>query len=238
MATKARARTDPDGHGPSTHVLLVDEQPIVRLGLRHLLESRGDIEVCGETGDASEVLQLIQLRHPDLIILDLTLQGGSGIELIKQIRSAGHQVRLLVFAGHDESIYAERALRAGANGYLTKQAPLERLLKAIEQIAAGQIALSVTVSNQMLQRMVGSPGARATSAVDRLSDRELEVFDLIGQGLTTRQIAQRLHLSPKTIETHREKIKQKLGVANVPQLVRHAVQWAMEDREPSSDIEG
>jgi DNA-binding NarL/FixJ family response regulator len=210
-------------------ILIVDDHPVVRLGLRQLLEAQPGFEVVGEAGDATEALRLLESEACDLALVDISLNSGSGIELIKQIRERHPEVKMLVSSMHDEALYAERALRAGAMGYINKQDDAEQLVGAIRQVLEGRIYLSKQASERTLQRMVGGSGETETSPLRKLSDRELQVFEFIGRGLTTREIAKRLSLSTKTIETHREKIKFKMGLKNGIQLVRAAVQWTQTD---------
>ncbi len=208
-----------------TKVLLVDDHPIVRRGLAKLLDERTGIEVVGEAGDAAEALDHIAKNRPDLVIVDISLKDVGGIELIKQIRALDKDIRLLVCSMHDEKLYAERVLQAGALGYINKETATERIFDAIEQVMAGRVYLSPEMSEHLLSRMVGGEPASDKTSMETLSDRELEVFELIGRGMTTRQIAEKLHLSVKTIETYRENLKIKLNLANSPELIRAAVQW-------------
>lgn len=210
-------------------ILIVDDHPLVRAGLATLISAEADLEVCGESDELPTAMDQIRELQPDLVIVDISLKNGNGIELIKHIRSTHAQVKVLVCSMHDESLYAERCLRAGANGYLNKQAAGRNVIDAIRTIRSGKAFLSEALSDRLLSRVVGGDAALQHSPVDGLTDRELEVFGLIGQGLTTRQIAERLHLSHKTIESYRENIKGKLGLKNAAELSRHAVQWAMEN---------
>ena len=217
-----------DTHGRSARIMIVDDHPIVRQGLAQLIGSETGLEVCGEASDAAEALRLLAETRPDLIIVDISLNSGNGIELIKQIKVRDENVRMLVSSMHDESLFAERALRAGAMGYINKAETTDKVFDAIHQVLAGKIYLSARMTDRMLCRAIGSEEHMTGSPIDSLSDRELEVFELIGQGLTTRQIAAKLHLSPKTVETYRENIKSKLNLNNATELTRHAVQWTLE----------
>jgi DNA-binding NarL/FixJ family response regulator len=210
-------------------ILIVDDHPIVRQGLALLIANEPDLEVCGEAADAAEAIQLLTTARPDLIVVDISLHSGNGIELIKQIKARDEHARMLVSSMHDEALFAERALRAGAMGYVNKAEATEKVLEAIRQVLRGKIYLSPRMTERMLCRAVGSEENLESSPIDTLSDRELEVFELIGQGLTTRQIANKLHLSPKTVETYRENIKSKLNLTNATELTRHAVQWTLEN---------
>jgi DNA-binding NarL/FixJ family response regulator len=209
-------------------VLIVDDHPIVRRGLSEMINQEPDLEVCGEAGDVAEALEQVQQRQPDVMVVDLSLRSGHGIDLIEQVKAINESIRMLVSSMHDESLFAERALRAGALGYLSKQEPAGKLLEAIRQVARGEIFLSPTMSNRLLYAVVGGDQLHR-NPIAGLSNRELEVFEMIGQGLATKQIAGRLHLSPKTIETHREKIKSKLNLSNSNELNRRAVQWVLEN---------
>jgi DNA-binding NarL/FixJ family response regulator len=208
-------------------VLLVDDHPLVRRGLAELIREEADMDVVGEAEDADGAMRLLESTHPDVVVLDVSLRNSNGIELIERIKGRDESVRMLVSSMHDEMLFAERALRAGAMGYINKQEPLERVLDAIRQILDGDVYLSARMANRLLQAAVGGE-PMDQDPIQTLSNRELEVFQLIGQGFTTRQIAEKLHLSPKTIETHREKIKAKLNLANSVELARHAVQWVLQ----------
>jgi len=210
-------------------VLIVDDHPVVRRGLAELINDEPDLEVCGEACDASDALRQVEVKHPDVVVVDISLQSGNGIELIQQIKERDDRIKTLVSSMHDESLFAERALRAGAMGYLNKQEPTEKVIDAIREVINGQVYLSSKMANRLLQSVVGGE-TLDQDPIGSLSNRELEVFELIGQGLTTKKIAGRLHLSPKTIETHREKIKTKLNLSNSTELSRRAVQWVLEHR--------
>jgi DNA-binding NarL/FixJ family response regulator len=209
-------------------VLIVDDHPVVRRGLAALISEVPDLEVCGEAADAVEALRLVDAEKPDVAVIDISLKDGHGIDLIEQIRCRNPNVRMLVSSMHEETLYAERVLRAGAMGYVNKQETIDRLVEAIRQVLRGEIYLSSQMTERMLHRMVhGNPPEH--DPIETLSNRELEVFELIGQGLTTRKIAALLHLSPKTVETYRENIKTKLNLANATELTRHAVQRALQE---------
>ncbi len=217
-------------------ILIVDDHPIVRRGLAELIQSEPQFKVCGEAANAAEAIKLIDQQKPDLAVVDIALDGTDGIELIKQIKAWNDTLKVLVSSMHDESLYAERALYAGARGYINKAEATDRIVEAIHQVLAGKVYLSPTMTERLLHRVAGGDEQLEKSPVDRLSDRELEVFRLIGEGFTTRQIAERLHLSTKTIETYRDHIKTKLNLANNTQLIRQAVQWVLEDRDGKSSI--
>jgi DNA-binding NarL/FixJ family response regulator len=213
--------------GRKHKILLVDDHPLVRRGLADLIAGEPDLEVCGQASDVAEALEEVERTHPDLVVIDLTLKGGHGIDLIEKIKARSGQVRMLVSSMHDEMLFAERVLRAGAMGYVTKQESPETLLGAVRQVLRGEVYLSARMTSRLLHR-VAAGGPPQESPLEILSNRELQVFEMIGQGLTTLQIARRLELSPKTIETHREKIKQKLNLKNSAELSRRAVQWVLD----------
>lgn len=208
-------------------VLLVDDHPLVRRGLADVISQEPDLMTCGEAADIGEALQEVDRTDPDVVVVDLTLKTGHGIELIEILKSRNPQVKTLVSSMHDEMLFAERVLRAGAMGYLSKQEPPELLVKAIRQVLRGELYLSPRMTSRILHRIVdGTPTQE--DPVEGFSNREIEVYELIGQGLTIQQIAARMLLSPKTVETYREKLKQKLNVKNSAELNRRAVQWVLE----------
>ncbi len=204
-------------------VLLVDDHPILRQGLARLINEQKDLMVCGEFEDAAKALDSIENIKPDAAIVDISLKGASGIELLKNIKVRFPQLLVLVLSMHDESLYAERALRAGASGYIMKQEATEQVLVALRKVLGGEIYLSEPMSSKLMHQLVGGKPT-AGSLLERLSDRELEIFGLIGQGRGTRQIAEQLHLSVKTVESHRAHIKEKLNLKNATELVHRAIQ--------------
>jgi DNA-binding NarL/FixJ family response regulator len=206
-----------------TRILLVDDHPMMRQGLAALIGSEPDLETCGEAENAAKAMAALAAHPIDLVLLDLTLPDKNGVEVIKDIRALHPAVRVLVVSMHDEAIYAERVLRAGACGYIMKQEGGPKLLQAIREVLAGQISVSEKVSARILELFSGR--GSGASPMEKLTDREFEVFQLIGQGLATRQIADKLHLSVKTVEVHRLHIKEKLAVTSAPELVRFAVRW-------------
>ncbi len=206
-------------------ILVVDDHPIVRQGLSQLIDHESDLAVCGEAETAADALGQLDGAKADMCIVDISLRGTNGIELIKQIKAESPSLPVLVLSMHDENLYAERALRAGAKGYIMKQEAPENVLVAIRKVLSGDIYLSPAMSARMLQMLVEVPTSSTTSSVERLSDRELEVFRLIGQGLGTRQIAEQLNLSVKTIESHRAHIKDKLNLKTATELLQHATLW-------------
>ncbi len=220
----SRARSNPSA--PKCKVFLVDDHPIVRQGLALFIEREPDLMVCGEAEDATSALQAIREAAPDFVILDISLNGPDGLELLKTLRVRYPNLPALVLSMHDESVYAERALRAGANGYIMKQEAADKVITAIRHILGGDVYLSDRLTKQMLQQFVnGSISPRDPLA--KLSDRELEVFRLIGAGHGTRQIADELHVSTKTVESYQAHIKEKLALRNARELVQHAVEWSL-----------
>ena len=208
-------------------IFIVDDHPVMRRGLGHVIDSLPDMQLAGEAAQAEEALEKIEQAAPDLVLVDISPGGRSGMELIKELRSRHDSIKILVLSMHDESLYAERSIRAGALGYVHKNAPTESLVEGMRKALAGEIVLSPKIANQMLRR-AARRDQPISSPVETLSDRELEVFALIGEGLITKQIAAQLNLSTKTIETYRENIKAKLDLKNGSELMRNAVQWVLE----------
>ena len=206
-------------------VYLVDDHPIVRQGLIKLIEQEEGLEVCGEAGRVSEALPAIRELDPDVILVDISLEDSNGLELIKLIDDLGLQIPMLVLSMHDESLYAEHALRAGASGYVMKQAASNTLIQAIEKVMDGEIYVSKNMSSQMLKMAFRSGSEEARTGAELLSLRELEVFELIGRGNSTREIAEQLNLSVKTIETYRAHIKDKLQLRSGTELMQRAIHW-------------
>lgn len=220
------SRTRLNSSAPKCKVFLVDDHPIVRQGLALFIEREPDLMVCGEAEDANSALQAIRDAAPDFVILDISLNGPDGLELLKTLRMRYPNLPALVLSMHDESVYAERALRAGANGYIMKQEAADKVITAIRHILGGDVYLSDNLTKRMLQQFVnGSISPRDPLA--KLSDRELEVFRLIGAGHGTRQIADELHVSTKTVESYQAHIKEKLALRNARELVQHAVEWSL-----------
>ncbi|MEM8736973.1 MAG: response regulator transcription factor [Planctomycetota bacterium] len=210
----------------TARIVVVDDHPIVRRGLIELINDVEDFDVVGEAPDVSTALEVITDHRPDLALTDLSLGDGHGMELIKQVRAAELDTKMLVVSMMDEALYADRVLRAGASGYLRKEQATENIITAIRQVLDHKIYLSPHATARVLNQ-VASTEAPAKSPVESLSDRELEVFEFLGDGLASREIASRLHLSVKTVETYREKIKAKLSLKNGSELTRHAIHWAM-----------
>jgi DNA-binding NarL/FixJ family response regulator len=209
-------------------VLVVDDHPIVREGLAQMINREPDLSVCGDASHMQKAVQLMEALKPDILLVDISLDGPDGLELLKHIRAQDPGLPVLILSMHDESIYAERALRAGANGYIMKQEATDSVLDALRRILNREVYVSPRIANKMLQQFVGTTGTeRRHSSVDDLSDRELEVLRLIGAGHGTRQIAEQLHLSVKTVETYQAHLKEKLGLRNSRELVQYATRWAM-----------
>jgi DNA-binding NarL/FixJ family response regulator len=206
-------------------ILVVDDHPMMREGLAQLVGNEPDLIVCGEAGDANEAMAKIQSLKPDLVIADITLPGKNGLELIKDIQAQYQGLSVLIISMHDESLYAERVLRAGGRGYIMKQEGGKKLMAAIRQVLEGKIYVSEKMSAKVLELFSGHRPGSTSSPVESLTDREFEIFQLIGKGLTTLQMAQQLHLSPKTIEVHRANVKTKLNLKTAPELLRYAVRW-------------
>lgn len=211
----------------TTRILIVDDHPVVRMGLQQMLSQELDLEVCGEAGTVAEALELAAQSSPDLVIVDISLPDRSGLELVKQLTAGGDGPRIVISSMHDEKLFAERALKAGAHGYVAKEEATRDLVDAVRKVAAGEVYLSQEMTQHMLQVSAGTASTDGASGVEALSDRELEVFERIGEGLTTREIAERLLLSVKTIETHRENVKAKLDLRNNNELIRRAVEWTL-----------
>jgi len=205
-------------------VLLVDDHPIVRQGLAQLINQEPDLAVCGHAEDADGALHAITVYRPDIVVLDISLNGPDGLAVLKDIRLSDPDLPVLVLSMHDELLYAERALRAGANGYIMKQEATERVLQAIRRVRGGEIYVSDRIAKRLLRQVVSSPAPRKPP-IEALTDRELAVFRLIGNGLGTREIADELHVSIKTVESYQAHIKEKLSLRNARELVRHAIQW-------------
>jgi len=214
---------NPSASGPRKKVLLVDEQPMMRRALTELLNEEKDLRVCGGVGNALDAMKEIKARKPDLVLADLALPGKHGLELIKEVRAQFPQVFILIISAHDETLYASRSLRAGANGYVMKSESGETILKAVRRVLAGAGYVSDNMSAKILDIFSGRTFSH--SPIDPLTDREFEVFELIGQGKGSLQIARQLCLSPKTVDAHRGNIKKKLKLAGGSELVRTAVRW-------------
>lgn len=218
-------RTRTKGNTAGSRIAIIDDHPIVRQGLSELVAHQPGLTICGEAEDTAGALKMIEDSDPDLAVVDISLKDSSGIELIKDMKVRFPHLLVLVLSMHDESFYAERVLRAGARGYVTKEEATESVITAIRKLLDGGIYLSDRMASKMLSKFVEGPTETGGLPVDRLTDRELQVFELIGKGISTRQIAERLHLSVKTVESHRENIKRKLKLDNATELLQHAVKW-------------
>lgn len=215
-------------------VLLVEDHPVVRMGLAESINLSPGIRVCAEAADRLATLAAIKETSPDLAVVDLSLEGSSGLDLIEELKGLHPKLPLLVLSMHDETLYAERALRAGARGYVMKDKPVEEVLTAIRNVLAGGVHLSGQMSARIMRKLVGGSPAESASVAGNLSNRELQVFELIGQGIGTRNIAARLNLSVKTIDTHRENIKRKLNLSSTTELYQHAFAFVQQVPRPAS----
>ena len=208
-----------------TRIFIVDDHPLLRRGLSELINREPDMIFCGEAEDSPSALKTISMIKPDLVIVDISLKGYNGIELIKNIKAFDSKVQILVLSMHDESIYAMRVLKAGAKAYVMKQEVVDKVVEAVRRIRAGKVFVSERVASRMLDHVAVGGDPTRDSPVDMLSDRELEIVNMIGNGLPTREIATRLHISIKTVESHRARIKEKLNIKNAIQLVQFCVRW-------------
>lgn len=206
-------------------IFIVDDHPIVRKGLSQMINQEIDLAVCGEADSAQNALESLKTSKPDLVIVDISLQGVDGIELIKTIKARYENLPTLVVSMHDESLFAERALRVGARGYIMKQEAIEKMMEAIRKVLRGELYISERVSENIVRKFINGKTEKTQSLIEVLSDRELEVFQLIGQGYGTRQIANELNVSIKTVESYRANIKEKLKLNNATELIKHAVHW-------------
>jgi len=223
-------RARPSTHAASrvTRILIVDDHPMLRRGLAELISHEPDMGTCGEADDADSAMEQVRSARPDLAIIDIALRNSNGLELVKQLHASHPGLRILVCSMHDETLFAERSLRAGAMGYVNKEQALDAVVGAIRAVLAGKVYLSGAMAERILHRVRNGGGALEESPVQRLTDRELEVFELLGHGLGTAEIAGRLHLSAKTIDAHRQKIKRKLGIGSSGELVQQAVTWVLD----------
>ena len=211
-------------------VFVVDDHPIVRQGLYLLINREPDMAVCGDAEDAQTAVKAVANLKPDLLIVDISMNGPDGLDLLKDVRSRYPSLPVLILSMHDESIYAERALRAGAQGYIMKQEAAEKVMVAVRRILSGEIYVSERIANRMLQRYIGNRDPGRPGSVADLTDRELEVFRLIGEGHSTRRIAEELHISVKTVESYQAHIKEKLSLRSARELVQHAIQWSITEK--------
>jgi DNA-binding NarL/FixJ family response regulator len=212
-----------------SRVLIVDDHPAVREALALRIGMQRDLEVCGEAADIAEAVRLVGDTQPDVAVIDISLKTGNGLDLIKRISDRTDTLRILVWSTHSEALYAERCLRAGALGYVNKDQATDKIVDAIRRVLEGKVYLSDEMTEKMLHRAVGDGKEVTRSPLDGLADRELEVFRLIGGGAKTAEIAERLHLSVKTVETYRDRIRQKLDLSDGTRLSHYATQWVLEN---------
>jgi DNA-binding NarL/FixJ family response regulator len=215
-----------------TQVLIVDDHPVVRDGLTQIINHEQDLNVCGEADDAHEALKAATELKPDVVVVDISLKSSNGIELTKSIKARHPKLYVIVLSVHDESVYAERALLAGAKAYLMKDAVSENIIKAIRTVLSGEIYVSNTISKKFLHKIAGDKAGTTKTPIENLSDREIEIFRLIGEGYKASQIAKKLRLSVKTIETYRGRLKEKLSLNSAAELLQYSIKWAKsQDRE-------
>jgi DNA-binding NarL/FixJ family response regulator len=208
-----------------TRVLIVDDHPMTRAGLVHVINHQPDLTVCGEAESAARALDILDSSRPDLLLIDITLPGKSGLELIKDVKAMRPELLMLVISMHDESLYADRVLRAGARGYITKHEGGEKLMEAIRHVLRGKIYVSESMSAHILEIFSGGQTGLDRSSIEKLSDREFEVFEALGEGLSSQRIAKKLHLSAKTVDAHRANIKTKLNIKTTAELIAYAARW-------------
>jgi DNA-binding NarL/FixJ family response regulator len=208
-----------------TRVLIVDDHPMTRAGLVHVINHQPDLTVCGEAESAARALDILDSSRPDLLLIDITLPGKSGLELIKDVKAMRPELLMLVISMHDESLYADRVLRAGARGYITKHEGGEKLMEAIRHVLRGKIYVSESMSAHILEIFSGGQTGLDRSSIEKLSDREFEVFEALGEGLSSQRIAKKLHLSAKTVDAHRANIKTKLHIKTTAELIAYAARW-------------
>jgi DNA-binding NarL/FixJ family response regulator len=232
-ANPASPKPSPAKAPAKKRVLLVDDHPMLRAGLAQLIDKQPDMEVCAEAGNPAEATAAAARTNPDLVLTDLTMPGRGGLEFVKDLLAVHPEAPILVVSMHDESIYAERCLRAGARGYIMKESGSENLLDALRKVLGGQVYVSPKMSERILSN-ISSPRPRGSSSpIEKLTDREFEVFQLVGRGKSTRDIAKELNLSPKTVDVHRAHIREKLGLDSGATLIRHAVRW-LETQDPTA----
>ena len=225
MNNPTHAKTPRSRPPARRRILVVDDHPLTRYGIARLLELESDLSVCAEAQNAADALSAARQHQPDLVLADLMMPDGAGLELLKNLRALNSNLPVLVVSMHDEALYAERALRAGARGYIMKNEGGGKLVQAIRQVLEGKTYLSEGMARAALESFSGRKRGRGDSTLEKLTDREFEVFQLLGQGLTTREIGRRLKMSGKTVETHRLHIREKLCLKSGPALIQHAVRW-------------
>jgi DNA-binding NarL/FixJ family response regulator len=224
-AEKSPARAVSKEAPARKRIFLVDDHPMMRDGMRMLIDSEPGLMCCGGAKSAEEALQEIPQCSPDLVITDITLPNRSGLDLIKDLAVMYPDLPVFVYSMHDEMFYAERALRAGARGYLMKEAGSEKMLEAIHRLLTGQVAVSPQIAAKILKQFSGTPTRNSNSPIEKLTNREFDVYQLIGKGRSTKQIAEQLHISPKTVAIHREHIKEKLEIDSATELTHQAIRW-------------
>ena len=212
--------------GKKTRILIVDDHPMTRAGLVHLINHQPEMVVYGEAEDAAQALDLLASKRPDLMLIDITLPGKSGLELVKDVKAMHPDLPMLVLSMHDESLYADRVLRAGARGYITKHEGGDKLMGAIRHVLSGRIYVSESMSAHILEIFSGGRTGIDRSSIQKLSDREFEVFEALGEGLSSHEIAKKLHLSAKTVDAHRANIKTKLKINTTAELISFSARWA------------
>jgi DNA-binding NarL/FixJ family response regulator len=227
-------RTDQSAVRSKTRFLVVDDHPLLRDGIMKLLSAQDHLESCGEADNVADAKRLVVSQKPDLMLLDLRLKSGDSLDLIKTLKVESPKLKILVISQHDEMLFAERALRAGASGYVMKENATDEILTAVRCVIAGELYFSHRVGEAAVRRSLTVKPEASRAGIERLSDRELQVFQLIGASFSTREIASQFNLSIKTIETHRENIKQKLSLQNAQELSRYAQNWATENLVPAS----
>ena len=221
--------------GKVVRVLLVDDHPVVRDGLADAINREPDLQVCGMAEDRPEAFHVAETATPDLAVVDLLLKNSSGLELIKDLHARWPKLLILVVSMQEEKVFAERALRAGARGYITKQRATRDIIAAIRRILGGEIYLSESIASAVISRLTSNPQALSDSVTDSLTDRELQVFELTGIGLSTREVAERLQVDVKTVETYRARLKEKLNLKDGTELLKLAIRWNKE-RSPGSEL--
>jgi DNA-binding NarL/FixJ family response regulator len=224
--------------GDPISVFLIEDHPAILEAVKSQVRDTTDIEVCGTTGSTTEAFRQIETHPPDVVVVDISLEDGHGLDLIQNVRAQCPDVKVLVFSMYDETVYAERALRVGASGYLMKDKPLEELMGGIRAVSDGEVYLSDQMSSRVLSRAVRGEDADASPPIDKLTDRELAVFQMLGEGYSLEEIQDRLNIARKTVEAYRRQAKEKLGVGSVAELLRYAVRWATAPEDGTETLKG